>query len=51
MARRLEKAKNHKINITIFSASMLCLTHHWNIPVSVRARDSTKPASPAYKAK
>lgn len=37
MGRRLEKAKNVKINITIFSTSALCLTHHWNIPIRVRA--------------
>lgn len=36
MPRRLEKAENVKINITIFSTSALCLTLHWNIPMSVR---------------
>ena len=53
MARRFEKAKNNKVNITIFSASMLCLTQHWTIPisVSVRARESTRPISPGFKAK
>ena len=53
MARRFEKAKNNKVNITIFSVSMLCLTQHWNIPVSVsvRARESTRPISPGFKAK
>jgi hypothetical protein len=37
MARRLEKAKNVQINVTMFSTSALCLTDHWNIPISVRA--------------
>lgn len=53
MARRFEKAKNDKVNITIFSTSMLCLTQHWNIPVSmsVRVRDSTRPTSAGFKPK
>ena len=51
MARRLEMAKKVKINITRFSTSVLCLTHHWNIPVSVRARDRTRPTCPGVKAK
>ena len=50
-ARWLEKAKNRKINITMFSTSALCLTHHWNIPVSVRVRDRTRPTCPRSKAK
>ena len=40
-----------KINITIFSTSALCLTHHWNIPVSVSVRDRTRPICPRSKAK
>ena len=51
IARRLEKAKNRKINITMFSASALCLMHHWNIPVSVRVRDRTRPTCPGVKTK
>ena len=51
MARRFEKAKKNKVNITIFSASMLCLTQHWNIPVSVSVRDRTRPTCPRSKAK
>ena len=50
-ARRSEKAKNRKINITMFSTSALCLTHHWNIPVSTRERDRTRPTCPRSKAK
>jgi hypothetical protein len=51
MARKLKKIKNIKINITRFSTSMLCLMHHWNIPMSVRARDRTRPTCPGVKSK
>ena len=51
MARRLEEAKNIKINITMFSTSVLCLAHHWNILMSVRARESTRPTCPGVQAK
>ena len=51
MARRLEKAKKVRINITIVSASALCLTHRGTITMNVRARDSTRPTCPTFKAK
>ena len=50
-ARRPENAKNRKINITMFSTSALCLTHHWNILVSVMVSERTRPTCPASKAK
>ena len=50
-ARRFENAKNGKIIITIFSTWALCLMHHWNIPVSVRVRDSTRPTCSGFKPK
>jgi len=50
MARRLEEAKNIMINITMFT-SVLCLTHHWNILMSVRVRDRTRPICPGVQAK
>ena len=50
-ARRPGKAKNRKINITMFSTSALCLMHHGNIPVSVSVRDRTRPTCPGVKAK